>query len=225
MSGTPTDAIKLSTSRGRSQRHNKGSGMPPIVRVIAAVALAVTATAALAQDFASVYSSTDVRKCKKVDAAKNGEGDWSVWLCGGVSGYVVQITEDDLRMTMSIGRDRKSAASAPAAKRQFAPFNRVHDTLEWRTSKGAPFATIQRWFLSDQVNPGKDGRPTPVGLMVVTRLNPACHVAYVDVAANLPANANELARTAAEEHGRTFDCGNQPIVIGKRGRAIELATP
>ena len=39
------------------------------------------------------------------------------------------------------------------------------------------------------------------------------------------ANANELARKAADEHARTFDCNNQPIVIGNRGRAIELATP
>jgi hypothetical protein len=199
--------------------------MPLLVRTITAVALALATSAAFAQDFASVYSSTDVRKCKKIDAAKKGEGDWSVWLCTGVSGYVVRISEDDLRMTVSIGRDRKSAAAQPAATRQFSPFNRIHDTLEWRTSKGAPFATIQRWFLSDSANPSKDGRPTPVGMMVVTRLNPACHVAYIDVAANAPANANELARTAAEERARSFDCKQQPIIIGKRGRAIELAMP
>ena len=52
-------------------------------------------------------------------------------------------------------------------------------------------------------------------MLVVTRLNPACHVAYVDVSANAGANANELARNAADEHARDFDCNNQPIVIGK----------
>jgi hypothetical protein len=199
--------------------------MPPIVKTIAAIALMVATSAAFAQDFASVYSSTDVRKCKKVDDAKNGEGDWSVWLCAGISGRVVLVSEDDLRMTVSIGRNRKSAASQPASSQGFSPFNRIHDTLEWRTIKGQPFATIQRWFLSDSANPSKDGRPTPVGMMVVTRLNPACHVAYVDVAANGGASANEIARTAAEEHARNFDCKQKPIVIGKRGRAIELAMP
>jgi hypothetical protein len=199
--------------------------MPSLARIMTAVAFAVTASAAFAQDFASVYSSTDVRKCKKVDAAKNGEGDWSVWLCAGVSGRVVLVSEDDLRMTVSIGRDRKSAAAQPASSQGFSPFNRIHDTLEWRTSKGAPFATIQRWFLSDSANPGKDGRPTPVGMMVVTRLDPACHVAYVDVAANGGASANEIARQAADEHARGFDCKQKPIVIGKRGRAIALAMP
>ena len=197
--------------------------MRPIVRIIATVALMLATSIAFAQEFASVYSSTDTRKCKKIDAAKNGEGDWSVWLCAGIGGRVVLVSEDDLRMTVSIGRDRKTAADQPAASQGFSPFNRIHDTLEWRTAKGQPFATIQRWFLSDSANPGMDGRPTPVGMLVVTRLNPACHAAYVDVAANGGADANVLARQAADEHARGFDCKQQPIVVGKRGRAIELA--
>lgn len=199
--------------------------MLPIVRIIAVVVLALAAGSAFAQDFASVYSSTDVRKCKKIEAAKNGEGDWTVWLCAGIGGRVVLVSEDDLRMTVSIGRNRKAAADQPAASQGFSPFNRIHDTLEWRTVKRAPFATIQRWFLSDQANPSKDGRPTPVGMLVVTRLDPACHVAYVDVAANGGADANVLARQAADEHARGFDCKQKPMVIGKRGRAIELAMP
>jgi hypothetical protein len=225
MSGIRSGAIKLSTGRSHSQRLDEGSGMPPIARIMIAAVLTIAATRAFAQDFASVYSATDVRKCKKIDAAKNGEGDWTVWLCAGVSGRVVLVSEDDLRTTVSIGRDRKSAASQPASSQGFSPFNRIHDTLEWRTIKGQPFATIQRWFLSDSANPGKDGRPTPVGMMVVTRLDPACHVAYIDVAANGGASANEIARTAAEEHARGFDCKHKPAVIGKRGRAIELAMP
>ncbi len=198
--------------------------MPPTAKVIAAVALVVaTASAASAQDFASLYSSTAARNCKQVDAAKNGEGAWTIWLCPGIGGYVARVTEDDLRMTVSIGRDLKSAADAPASKRQFAPFNNVHDTLEWRTTKGAPFATIQRWFLSDASNIDKSGKPAQVAMLIVTRLNPACHFAYVDVHANAIANA--MARKAADEHARGFDCNNQPMVIGKRGRSIDLATP
>jgi hypothetical protein len=196
--------------------------MPPIVRMIAAAALAsAVADAASAQDFASLYSSTATRNCKQIDAAKNGEGEWTVWLCAGIGGRVALVTEDDLRMTVSIGRTRESATDQPAAKQGFSPFNRIHDTLEWRMTKGAPFATIQRWFLSDSANPDKNGRPTPVAMLVVTRLDPACHVAYVDVHANAIANA--MARKAADEHARGFDCKKQPIVIGKPGRAIELA--
>ncbi|MPZ38711.1 MAG: hypothetical protein GEU95_11705 [Rhizobiales bacterium] len=198
--------------------------MPPIARMIAVIAFAALAPGTgFAQDFASLYTSTAARNCKKVDAAKNGEGDWSVRLCYGIGGYVVRVTEDDLRMTVSIARNLEAAANEPAAKRQFAPFNNVHDTLEWRMTKGRPFATIQRWFLSDASNPDKSGKPAEVAMLVLTRLNPACHVGYLDMHANAIANA--LMRKAADEHARDLDCSNKPIVIGRPGRAIALATP
>jgi len=200
--------------------------MPPTARLITGLAFAIAAGgAAFAQDVASLYSSTATRTCKKVDAARDGEGGWSVWLCQGIGGYVVRVTEDDLRTTVSIGRNLKAAADEPASKHQFAPFNSVHDTLEWRMTNGAPFATIQRWFLADVENSDRSGKPGQAALLIVTRLSPACHVAYVDVSANAGANANEQARKAADEHARTFDCNSHPVVIGKRGRAIQLATP
>jgi hypothetical protein len=198
--------------------------MPLFVRIIvAAVFSGLAASAAFAQDFASLYSSTAARNCKKVDAAKNGEGDWSIWSCSGIGGYLVRVSEDDLRMTVSMARTLEAAANEPAAKRQFAPFNNAHDTLEWRMTKGVPFATIQRWFLSDASNPDKSGKPAQVAMLVITRLNPACHMGYVDVHANAIANA--LARKTADERARDFGCSDKPIVIGKTGRAIELAAP
>lgn len=187
---------------------------------VAALAFADTTTAR-AQDFASLYSSTAPRNCKIVEAAKDGEGDWRVWLCSGIGGYVVRVTEDDLRMSVSVGRNLDAAANEPAAKQHFAPFNNIHDTLEWRMTKGQPFATIQRWFLEDLSNPDKSGKSTQVALLVLTRLNPTCHAGYVDVHANAIANA--LVRKAADEQARNFDCNSKPIVIGKPGRAIELA--
>jgi hypothetical protein len=197
--------------------------MPPIGWLIAAALAFAAAGAASAQDFASLYSSTAPRNCKKVDAAKEGEGDWSVWLCSGIGRYVVRVSDDDLRITVSIGRTLDTAAKEPASKHHFKPFNRVHDTLEWRMTKGVPFATIQRWFLYDSINMDASGKPAQSAMLVVTRLDPACHVAYVDVHANAIANA--LARKAADEHARSFDCDKAPMVIGKPGRAIELAKP
>jgi hypothetical protein len=193
----------------------------------AALALLLAADCAVApvsaQDFTSLYSSTAARNCKKVDSAKDGEGAWAEWMCPGIGGYVVRVTEDDLRMTVSIGKSREAAAGAPAAKRQFAPFNSVHDTLEWRLSRGQPFATIHRWFLSDAANTDKSGKPTQTAMLVVTRLDPACHVTYVDVDAN--AIANVLARQAADKLARDFDCNGKPAVVGKSGRATALAMP
>jgi hypothetical protein len=59
---------------------------------------------------------------------------------------------------------------------------------------------------------------------VVTRLPPGavCHVAYIDVQGN--PNANELARKAADETARGFQCGKDEVqVIGENGRAAQLA--
>jgi hypothetical protein len=194
--------------------------------IIAAAAFGLLGPAvspAAAQEFSSRYSSTAVKKCKLVDRAPKDEGNWSVWQCAGVGGYVVRITEDDLRHNVSVGRTFKEAEDAAVAKHQFPGFNAIGDTLEWRLFQGRPFAIIHRWTLFDAGDPAR--KPVPYSMMVVTRLNPTCHAAYIDVRANAPANANTLARQAADTHGTIFDCNNKPIVVGKRGRAIELSTP
>ena len=190
--------------------------------IVAALWSVAVASSASAQEFYSQYSSTAVKKCKVVDRAPKDEGSWTTWQCAGVRGYVVRIAEDDLRHNVSIGRTFKEAQDSAVAKHQFPGFNAIGDTLEWRMFKGRPFATIQRWTLFDAAGAGK---PVPYGLMVVTRLNPTCHAAYVDVRANAGTNANAIARNAADTHGSIFDCNNHPIVIGKRGRAIELSRP
>jgi hypothetical protein len=59
---------------------------------------------------------------------------------------------------------------------------------------------------------------------VVTRLppGPVCHVTYIDARAN--PNPNELARKAADEIARDFQCFKDEVnITGERGRATELA--
>jgi hypothetical protein len=197
---------------------------------ICACALAGTmvAGALAAEEFVSSYTSTAANLCKKVQGSKGAdEGDWGVRSCPGLAGFIVRMTEDDLRMTVSFGRSMAAAKKEPAARQGFGPFNLVNDRLEWRSVKGAPqpFAIIQRWLIADNESPDKNGRPLSVGLLVVTRLAPGsvCHAAYIDVRAN--PNAIAIARQAADEKARTFDCAGKPEVAGERGRAIELALP
>ena len=176
-----------------------------------------------AQTFSSSYTSTAPRDCR-VTSAGNGVDDSTIRVCPGKAGLVVVISEDDLRETVSVGRNRAAADKEPAAETPFGPFNSTTDTVEWRALDGKPFAIIQRWHISDTTDEDKDGRPIAKPLLAVTRLPPGavCHVAYVDVKAN--PNANELARKAADETARSFKCGKDEVqVIGESGRAVELA--
>jgi hypothetical protein len=160
-----------------------------------------------------------------VTSAGNGVDESTIRVCPGKAGLVVLVSEDDLRETVSVGRNRGVAARQPAAQAGFGPFNTTTTTIEWRALDGKPFAIIQRWHIADNSDEDKNGRPIAKPLLAVTRLppGPVCHVAYIDVKAN--PDAHELARKAADETARGFKCGKDEVkLIGGSGRAVELAT-
>ena len=177
---------------------------------------------ASAQTFSSSYTSTAPKDCRVVGAG-NGVEDAATRVCPGKAGLVVLVSEDDLRETVSVGRNGAAAAREPAAEAWFSPFNSTTTTVEWRALDGKPFAIIQRWHIADDSDQDKNQRPIAKPMLAVTRLPPGavCHVAYTDVKAN--PNANELARKAADENARDFKCGKDKVkVIGESGRAVEL---
>ncbi len=177
-----------------------------------------------AQSVGSSYTSTAPKDCRQVGEPSDLDGS-TTRVCPGKDGLVVLIAEDDLRETVSVGRNRKQAAEEPAADVWFAPFNSSESTVEWRTAGEKPFAIIQRWHIADNTDPDRQGRPKTKAMLVVTRLppGPVCHVAYVDGIAN--PTANELARKAADDFARGFTCGKDKVkIIGTSGRAVELAT-
>jgi hypothetical protein len=176
-----------------------------------------------AQTFSSSYSSTAPKDCRVV-SAQNGVDGSTIRTCPGKAGLVVVISEDDLRESVSVGRNRAAADKEPAAQTSFGPFNSTAHTVEWRAVDGKPFAIIQRWRIADTSDEDKNGRPTAKPMLAVTRLPPGavCHVAYVDAQAN--PNPNELARKAADERARNFKCGKDEVqVIGETGRAATMA--
>ena len=177
---------------------------------------------ASAQTFGSSYTSTAPKDCR-VTSAGTEVDDSTIRTCPGKAGLVVLISEDDLRETVSVGRNRAAAAREPAAGVWFGPFNSTEHTVEWRTMNGKPFAIIQRWHIADNADEDKNGRPVAKPMLTVTRLPPGvCHVAYVDAQAN--PNPNELARKAADELARDFKCGKDEVkVIGETGKAVSLA--
>ena len=200
------------------------SGMKSPGRVLSALFCACFGlnSAANAQTFGSSYTSTASKDCR-VRSAGNGVDDSTIRVCPGKGGLVVVISEDDLREAVSVGRSRAAADKEPAAQSWFGPFNSTGPTVEWRTLNGKPFAIIQRWHIADNSDEDKNGRPIAKPMLAVTRLPPGavCHVAYVDVKAN--PDANELARKAADETARGFECGKDEVkVIGETGTAVSL---
>ena len=180
---------------------------------ILGVALGAWSGAAQAEEFVSQYTSADVKKCRKFESIKiEGSEHAAAWVCKGLAGYVVVVSnEDDLRTTVSVGRTIKAAGEEPAASEGFAAFNSTHGTIEWRSLKGAakPFAIIQRWSVSDYDERTEERKSRQV--LIVTRLppGPVCHVAHVDVPGNKDANA--MARKAADELARKFKCGTDEV--------------
>lgn len=197
--------------------------LPCLLAGLAVVAASGALSSAKAQTFSSSYTSSAPKDCRTIGKSSDLDGS-ATRACPGKSGLVVLISEDDLRETVSVGRNHKAAAGEPASQAWFGPFNSTAHTVEWRAADGKPFAIIQRWLIADNANEDKNGRPTAKPMLAVTRLppGPVCHVAYIDGHANR--NPNELAREAADKYVRDFNCGKDEVkVIGERGRAVELA--
>jgi hypothetical protein len=202
--------------------------LPSIVSSTLAASLLLPAAVATAADDGarSVYGSIASKQCRKTSEQKlDGDDYGASYLCKGIQGLKVLRQEVDLRETVSVGRNAKAAENEPAASQTFEPFNSPADALEWRLDRaGKPFAIIQRWHIADNDDRDKDDRPRTKSLLIVTRLAPGavCHVAYIDGIAN--PDANDLARKAADDTARGFDCGKDKVqTFGHSGRAVELA--
>ena len=201
--------------------------IPSTVSIVVTTLTLFAASAALvlqsnAETISSSYTSTAPKDCR-VRSANNGVDDSTIRVCPGKNGLIVLISEDDLRESVSVGRNRLAASKEPAAETWFGPFNSTTNTVEWRAANGRPYAIIQRWHIADNADRDKDDRPIAKPMLAVTRLAPGavCHVAYIDVQAN--PNANELARKAADEIARNFKCGKDKVqTVGNSGRAVEL---
>lgn len=191
---------------GLSMRTHK-AGVAGIIALCSAVLMPPCAGA---EEFVSVYTSVAAKNCRTFDRFKvDGDDYYARRVCKGVAGYIVVVTEEDLRTTVSVGTSIKAALKEPAAGEGFGSFNSVYDTVEWRFVKGAarPFAIIQRWSYADNEREDKDGRPKSVPVLIVTRLppGPVCHVEQVAVKAG--EDANEVARRVADETARSHKCG------------------
>lgn len=173
-----------------------------LVLVISAV------TPAMARaGFTSAYTDLDIEQCLVLEADDFGAS----WACPGYKGFPLMVQEGDLRFSLSYGFNPEKNATG---FQTLPPFNNLGSRLEWRLSneKGYffPIATIVRYHTADPETGENKGQ-----VLVVSQIQEgnSCHIAYVDALAN--ADANALARAAADKAGK-FNCAkDEPEVIGK----------
>jgi hypothetical protein len=187
----------------------------------ALISLGLAGAPAASQTVEYVYTKFDAKQCKHTKG--RAVEDYGSWLCPGHERIPVRLIAGDQRMFVTYGSRQKDDL---ASSQTFPGFNNVYEgTVEWRIEKkpdgtARPFATILRWnVVTARDSENATGPITSTGrVLVVTRLGPdgVCHVGYVDARAN--PDANELARKIADEHARTFKCGqDKRIVLGKPG--------
>jgi hypothetical protein len=183
------------------------------------LALALASGTAGAQTAQSAYSDLDLAKgCVFDPPVEGGDGHSGCAWCAGIGKVRVRFCEGDLRQSIEYGPvDDKGRHWA-----SFGQFNHMSPRIEWRLAGGRPFAAIQRRFIeNDDPATGSPSKASEGQVLVVTKVATAadpvsCFIAFVDARAN--ANANELARQAADSLGPGFRCGQDEARFhGARG--------
>ena len=207
--------IERTRARGRA-------GIGILIGLAGLIAAGGAAALAATGEVKSIYTTIDLKSCKTLQKFEDGAS----WYCPGtIDGYDVLLSEGDLRFMVSYGKPVDGKVPHAQTLKSFNTIfkgNSDRAALEWRAERrGAvwiPYATILRYYTSSDAS----GQMVHGQVLVVSKVGIAtgadsCHVAYVDSRANKDANA--LARKAADELARTFDCLKEPVIYGKTGRS------
>jgi hypothetical protein len=178
------------------------------IATLPAIGLLALSGPAFGQLFNSSYTDLRFEECTVIATDDFG----STWACPGLKGMPVMVRESQRSFRISYGL---TSTTEPAAEQTLPVENQPDAEIEWRVSNAEggykPFATIVKFF----TKPEAEGETTPREVLVVTRVAPGvtCQVAFVDALANSDAEA--LARKAADEKAKDFDCANPPEIIGE----------
>ncbi len=185
-----------------------------VVVLVGCLTPALRPIPAAANPVKSLYTTVELKACKKVKRHRDG----GAWLCDGLAGLPVYVAEGDLRHFLSVGED---AQKRRAATQTLGAFNSIFErgsdraTVEWRFNRRGerqiPYAIIVRFHTSQE---GRNGDVLVVSKVSATE---TCHVAYIDALAN--SDAITLARFVADNQAKAFDCRNEPHAEGATGKS------
>lgn len=155
-----------------------------------------------AQAAESAYTKVNFETdCKAVSEDELG----GTWTCKGYREWKEHFSEGDLRQSAFYGY--VGPWFDKGAFESFGHFNHAGETIEWRLSSGAPYATIRRWFVQGDLDDA--GEAGEVQVLVISKVGQkdegdACVVGYIEATAT--PNANVLAREIADTKARDFAC-------------------
>jgi hypothetical protein len=189
-----------------------------VVTFIVGLCSVSSASASETARIKSRFTTVELKSCDRVASGETA----SAWVCKGLSGYPVYIAQAQQRQFISFGvsgHARRSATQSLGGQTMGGDvatiFSPAHDraTVEWRfrrqDGRDVPYATIVRVHTR--------AKPSTGDVLIVTKVTPteACQMAKID--AQTASDPMILARTAADELSKTFDCRrDQPRVVGSR---------
>jgi hypothetical protein len=180
--------------------------------LVIAVAGCLSPGGATANPVKSLYTTVDLKACKKVKRDRQVRA----WRCAGLAGIPVYVAAGDLRQFVSVGADadkRRAATQTLGTANSIFAHGSARAIVEWRFVRRGeqqlPYAIIVRFHT---MSPAQNG-----DVLVVLKVDAreTCHVAYIDAQANT--NAIVLARAIADEKARGFDCRGEPLLQGVHG--------
>jgi hypothetical protein len=183
-----------------------------LAALVIAVAGCLSPGAATANPVKSLYTTVDLKACKRVKR----NPPVRAWRCAGLAGIPVYVAASELRQFVSVGVDadkRRAATQTLGAANSIFTRGSERATVEWRFvrrgDKQLPYAIIVRFHT---LSPAQSG-----DVLVVLKVDAreTCHIAYIDAQAN--ADAIVLARSIADEKARSFDCRGEPHFHGAHG--------
>lgn len=155
----------------------------------------VCAVSVSAQSNRSVYTNLGAKSCRTIKA-DSSEADSYVGICGGVSGFKLQVEEGDLRQNIQVITPAGQKHSLDLWTVVGSNFSSLGDKAEWRvrTQKGkvVPFALIVRYNLSSPEDSTK-----LTSYLAVAKIT-AAKICVTDKIAP-GAGANVAARAAADK--------------------------
>jgi hypothetical protein len=150
----------------------------------------------------SVYTSLDAKQCRKLKSSNSEGGDY-LGRCPGTAGYMLLVSEGDLRQNIEVVTPQGRKHSLELWSVVSPAFSSLGPKAEWRMSKSKPVALIVRYNASE--NPEKPDKTT--SYLVVTKITPN-EICVTDKLSPGP-TANEDARRLADE-AATKPCLKSP---------------